>query len=273
MEVLEVARQVRQRNIRQQSLRHRVDLRNGVVGVRSVSDGIENLHRLSGVGSRGICGLRKVSLPLQQRRDGRELVERIRRALAVVIDEIKSLATAVVDMGDVQRSAHGPAEAVLLIRRLFRGLAGKRKRRRIQRRISDAVIDRSMRTIDIKTAPAKTPTAEPAAPETASLTTESAATPESTALLAGVVETLLHFVRAHGVERVGSVSRNSHGFRRTVRRNPWNRHSGRRNVAHRSVGRILSGCTLKYRKTLKTSPARVCLPRFRVWLSRAREQY
>ena len=60
--------------------------------------------------------------------------------LAVEVDEVKSLAPAVVDMRNVQRSAHGAAEAVLEIRGFFLRLAGERKGRCIQRRIARAVI-------------------------------------------------------------------------------------------------------------------------------------
>ena len=133
VEVLISARQVRQRNIGQQSQRYRVDLRNRVAGriagERLVRRGIENLYRHR-VGSRSV-GLGKVTLPLQQRGHGRKLIERIFPLLAVEVDEVKSLGAAMVDMRNVERSADGAAEAILQVRRFFGGLAGYRKRRGI----------------------------------------------------------------------------------------------------------------------------------------------
>ena len=96
MKVLIAARKVRQRNILQQSLRRRVDLRNRVAGV-----GLQGKGAL--VAGLKICTvparlrrcrwcLGEVSLPFQQRRHRRKLIERIFAALAVVVDEIKSLA-------------------------------------------------------------------------------------------------------------------------------------------------------------------------------------
>src|ERR1700693_4036820 len=118
-----------------------------------------------------------------------------------------------------------------------------------------------MRPVDVKAAPAKTPTtSKSSAAETASRPAEPCPTSKSAAQLARVVEALLHFVSAHCVKRVGSVSRNRYGFGRTVRRNPGNGHAGRRNLGHGTIGRILSGCTLKYRKTLETTTAGICLP-------------
>ena len=90
--------------------------------------------------SRSVGGLREISLPLQQRWHRRKLIERIFRALSVVINEIKSLAATVVDVGNVQRPTHGTAETILQICRFFRRLSGQRKWRRIQSRIADAVI-------------------------------------------------------------------------------------------------------------------------------------
>src|SRR5580658_8815230 len=161
VEVLKCARQVRHRNIRQQSLRYRVDLRNLVARESGVGQGIENLYRLPAHGSRiadGL-GLGKASVSLQQRRHRRKLIERIFSVLAVEVDEVKRLGPAVVDVGNVQRSAYGAAEAILYICGLLRGLAGERKRRGIQRRIADAVIQRSMRAIDVETPPAETASA------------------------------------------------------------------------------------------------------------------
>src|SRR5208283_2498396 len=50
------------------------------------------------------------------------------------------------------------------------------------------------------------PATEPSASATAPRTPESAPTSESSALLAGVVEALLHFVSAHGVKWIGSIA-------------------------------------------------------------------
>ena len=96
-----------------------------------------------------------------------------------------------------------------------------------------------MRPIDVKAPPAKThrasatePSASATTPRSTARTAKSAPTSESSPLLAGIVEALLQLVGAHGIERIGSVARNGHGFRRTARRNARNRHAGRRNVAH-----------------------------------------
>ena len=89
-----------------------------------------------------------------------------------------------------------------------------------------------MRAIDVKTPPAKAPAAKPSATEAATpLTTKSAATAESPSLLPGIVEALLHFVSAQGIERIRDVARNRHRFGSAVGRNPWNRHPGRNYVA------------------------------------------
>ena len=109
----------------QQSLRRGVDLRNRGVGVSSVGRGIKDPDRLSRFGSGSVGGLGKVPLPLQQRWYCRKLVERIFRAPAVVVDEIKSLAPAMIDMWNVQRPAHRTAETILQVLWLFRRLAGE----------------------------------------------------------------------------------------------------------------------------------------------------
>src|ERR1700722_12095918 len=109
-----------------------------------------------------------------------------------------------------------------------------------------------MRTIDVESSPPKNhrpSAAEPSATSSA----KSAAVAESSALLPRVVEALLHFVSAHRVERIGSVARNRHGFRRAVRSDPRHRHPRRHDVAHRTTARILS--SLRNRKTLKPAPA------------------
>src|ERR1700721_1557811 len=107
-----------------------------------------------------------------------------------------------------------------------------------------------MRTIDVEPSPPKNhrPSTETSAPFSA----KSVAVAESSALLPRVVEALLHFVSAHRVERVGSVARNRHGFRRAVRSDPRHRHPRRHNVAHRTTARILS--SLRNRKTLNPAP-------------------
>ena len=261
MEVLIVARQVRHRNILQQSLRRRVNLRNRVAGLqwRVAGEGrvcrrIENLYRFS----RGECGLGEVSLPLQQRWHSRKLIKRIFRALAVVIDEIKSLGPAVVDVGNIKRPTHGTAETILQVCRFFRGLSGERKRRSVQSRISDSIIERSMGAIDVKAPPAKTSATKTTPTEsstsgTTPRTAKSASTTEPSSLLAGIVEALLQFVSAHRIERIGSVARDSYRLRSTVRRNPGNRHPGGHYIAYGAAGRILPTSTLKHRKALKTT--------------------
>ena len=93
----------------------------GLQGKGALVAGLKIVHRRS----RRVCSLRKIPLPLQRRWYRRELIERIVPVLAVEIDEIKSLGPAVVDMRNIQRPAHGPAETILQIRRLFRRRAGE----------------------------------------------------------------------------------------------------------------------------------------------------
>src|SRR5208337_941387 len=108
MEILITARQIWQWNVLQQSLRSSVDLRNRVVSVFGVRPGNKNPYWLSRFRPGSICGLRKIPLPLQRGWHGRKLIERIFSALAVVVDEIERLASAMVDVRDIQRSATDP---------------------------------------------------------------------------------------------------------------------------------------------------------------------
>ena len=126
-----------------------------------------------------------------------------------------------------------------------------------------------MRTIDVKTPPAKSPrpAKSPSAYANTPRPTKSSSTTEPSALLPEIVEALLHLVRTHRIKRVGSVTGNRHRFRRRTRRNPRNRHTGRRDVAHRiasrPAGRILPRLTLENAQTLKAAPtARIRPPLF-----------
>src|SRR5262249_34694153 len=104
MKVLITARrrcQVRQRNVGEQSLGNWVDCSNRVVRKRRTSCGIKNLYGLSCISTRRICRLREVSLPFQQSRDRRKLIERIFSAASVVIDEKERLCAAVIDLRDI----------------------------------------------------------------------------------------------------------------------------------------------------------------------------
>src|SRR5208283_5336500 len=124
-----------------------------------------------------------------------------------------------------------------------------------------------MRAIDVKTPPAKSHRAsatEPSSAATTPRTAKSAPTSESSPLLAGIVEALLQLVGAHGIERIGSVARNRHGFGRTVRCYARNRHAGRRYVAHgtpgRTTARILPRFTLEHGKILEAASAWIRAP-------------
>src|SRR5580704_13459682 len=99
-----------------------------------------------------------------------------------------------------------------------------------------------MRTIAVESAPPKDhrPSAKPSATKTASLTAKCPASAESASPLPGVVEALLHFVGAHGVERTRSIARDGYGFRRAVWSYAWHRHSGRHDIAHRTASGVLS---------------------------------
>src|SRR5208282_1098688 len=119
-----------------------------------------------------------------------------------------------------------------------------------------------MRAIDVETPPAKSSSAtEPSAAATTPRTAKSAATSESSSLLAGIVKALLHFVSAHRIERIGSVARNRHRFCCTARCNPRNRHAGGRYVGHRTAPRttgcILPRFTLKHGKILEATSAQI----------------
>ena len=100
------------------------------------------------------------------------------------------------------------------------GCPVERKGRSVQGRIADSVIERSMGAVAVETATAEDHRTASTATETSAAATaratKSAAT-KAPSLLARVVEALLHFVSAHGIERVGSISRNRHGFGCAVR--------------------------------------------------------
>src|SRR3984957_8239714 len=121
----------------------------------------------------------------------------------------------------------------------------------MQSPIPNAVIARSMRAIDVEPSPPKYH--RPSAPEPSATTpaTKSAAVAESSALLPGIVKTLLHFVGAHGVERIGSVARNRNRFRRAIRSDPRHRHTRRHNVTHGAAAR-------QTEKPLNPAPAAIC---------------
>src|ERR1700733_9355063 len=114
-----------------------------------------------------------------------------------------------------------------------------------------------MRAIDVETPPSEPAAAKTAAAESTPLTTKSAATAETSALLTGIVEALLHFVSAHRVEGIGSVARDRYGFCSAVRRDARNRHAGWNHVAHRAAGGILSRSALKHGKVLKAASIRI----------------
>ena len=124
-----------------------------------------------------------------------------------------------------------------------------------------------MRAIDVKPAPTENhrPSAtEASASATTPRTAKSASASEPCTLLAGVVEALLHFVSAHGIERIGSIARNRDRFRGAIRRNPRNWHPSGRYIAHRATCRttcrILPRFTLKHGKILKATSGSIRPP-------------
>ena len=133
-----------------------------------------------------------------------------------------------------------------------------------------------MRAIAIKTPPSKNHRSasapKPSASRTTPRTTKSAPAAESPSLLARIVEALLHFISAHRIERIGSVTRNRHRFRGAIRCNSRNRHTGWHNVAHGTTGSVLSGTTLQHGEILKTTSARIRLPRLVVRLACPRQK-
>src|SRR5580698_440442 len=131
-----------------------------------------------------------------------------------------------------------------------------------------------MGSVDIKTPAAKNHAATAAAATSSRTAAKSASTAESSALLPGIIEALLHFVGAHRIERISGIARHRHRFRRAILRGPWNRHTRRRYVSHRTASGILPRFTLKHRKVLKSAPASIRLSlRFVRNLMRPRQEY
>ena len=173
--ILITSRQIRQRNVRKQARGDRIEVRNCIVREGQVGRGIVDYDRLSCIRAGSVSSLRKVSLPLQQSRNGGKFVIGILSILAVEIDEEKSFRAAVINLWNVQRPANGSAEAILLICGIRRRFSVQRIRSSVQRRISNAVISRPVRMVYIKTAP----------PDDHPATTAAASAPAKSAPAAG----------------------------------------------------------------------------------------
>ena len=126
MEVLKVSGQIRFRNVLKQTSGGRVDIRNSLVRIKRVGCGVKYLHGnpLMGSGLDGALG--EISCAFQQRGHSGESVVWILRPNSGVVDEVKHLASAVVQLRYVERTANRTSEALLQEGGLGRGRSSQR---------------------------------------------------------------------------------------------------------------------------------------------------